>query len=128
MTPSSLPSYGVSGDPSPIQREHSWVIWENGEISGTIFLGVVPETRAAELACLLAPHAWGRGIALEAARAVVQHAFAQLPVDTIWASAHPGNVRSLRTMQKLGMVQVGIEPVRYELSRDAWARARDAWE
>lgn len=47
--------------------------------------------------------AWGHGYATEAARAVVEHAFGVLDVDKIVADIHPGNLRSIRVAEKVGL-------------------------
>ncbi len=46
--------------------------------------------------------AWGRGIATEAAGAVLEHGFKALRLDPIVAVAHPDNLASLRVLDKLG--------------------------
>jgi RimJ/RimL family protein N-acetyltransferase len=52
---------------------------------------------------------WGRGIATEAARAVIEHGFRRLGVPAIFAVVHRNNVASLRVAQKLGFIDVGEE-------------------
>src|SRR5215218_8516337 len=49
-----------------------------------------------EVAYLLDREHWGRGLATEAARAIVQHAFATLPVDRLICLIDPGNEASRR--------------------------------
>jgi [ribosomal protein S5]-alanine N-acetyltransferase len=105
-------------------HEPGWVITlddaRDGEtIVGTIFLGVRPDERAAELACLLDPAHWHNGYALEAARAVIDHAFAALDVDTVTARADPSNAASIRAMERLGFVAepTDRDEVVYRLSR-----------
>lgn len=51
---------------------------------------------------------WGRGIATEAARACIDHAFAN-GVARVVASVHPQNVRSQRVLEKLGFERVNAE-------------------
>src|SRR5689334_8403979 len=85
--------------------EPGWVITlasDEATVVGTIFLGVRPDERAAELACLLDPAHWHHGYALEAARAVIEHAFATFDIDRITARADPGNAASIRAMERLG--------------------------
>jgi ribosomal-protein-alanine N-acetyltransferase len=62
---------------------------------------------------------WGRGVATEAARAVVEWAWVEHELVEIWASTDVANVRSRRVMEKLGMVLVGDEggEVRYQRRR-----------
>lgn len=58
---------------------------------------------AVEIGWRLARHAWGKGLATEAARAVVDHAFQTLRLPEVVAIVVPANVRSRRVMDKLGM-------------------------
>jgi RimJ/RimL family protein N-acetyltransferase len=50
---------------------------------------------------------WGKGIATEAARAVIEHGFRRLGVPAIFAIVHRDNAASLRVAQKLGFIAVG---------------------
>ncbi|WP_158268997.1 GNAT family N-acetyltransferase [Ensifer sp. NM-2] len=64
----------------------------------------------------------GRGLATEAASAVVKSAFDELRVDRLVAFVRPGNDRSLRVLEKLGAENSGLvqktQPVfRYVLTR-----------
>jgi ribosomal-protein-alanine N-acetyltransferase len=60
--------------------------------------------RTLELAYALARPFWGRGLVVEAARAVTGHAFATLPaVQRIQAHCKAENTGSARVMEKLGM-------------------------
>lgn len=52
---------------------------------------------------------WGKGIATEAARAVIEHGFRRLGVPAIFALVHRDNAASLRVAQKLGFIDVGEE-------------------
>ena len=56
-----------------------------------------------EVAYLLDPAVWGRGLATEAARAIADHAFATLPVDRLVALVEPANTASRRVAEKIGM-------------------------
>jgi RimJ/RimL family protein N-acetyltransferase len=83
---------------------------EDGPGGGFIgFVGVahptfVPELAARpELGWRLARHAWGRGLATEAARAVRDHAFERLALRELISIVHPDNARSQRVATKLGM-------------------------
>lgn len=50
---------------------------------------------------------WGRGIAEEAARAVIRFAFESLGLKTLFAGHHPENGASRRVLEKLGFRFVG---------------------
>jgi RimJ/RimL family protein N-acetyltransferase len=47
--------------------------------------------------------AWGRGVATEAGRAVLDHGFRALGFDPIVAVTHPANLASQRVLEKLGL-------------------------
>jgi len=72
-------------------------------VIGTVNLMIDPTTRVAMLGYAIARANWGRGLAREAARAVLDWAFAEHDLVEIWASTQVANVRSQRVMEKLGM-------------------------
>jgi RimJ/RimL family protein N-acetyltransferase len=89
---------------------------------------------AAELGWRLPQQAWGRGLATEGARAVVEHGFATVGLACQWAETMAVNASSRRVMEKLGMRHVrtfvgewddpipGWEQgeVVYETTREQW--------
>jgi len=79
--------------------------------------GVGPEV---EIGWRLVREAWGRGIASEAAEALVAHAFGTIGLPRVIADIASGNVASKRVAVKLGMrwvEQVEEEGARYERYR-----------
>lgn len=60
-------------------------------------------TPCVEIAWRLAAEYWGRGLATEGARAVVERAFSEWGLSDLVSFTVPGNVRSRRVMEKLGM-------------------------
>jgi RimJ/RimL family protein N-acetyltransferase len=60
-------------------------------------------TPCVEIAWRLGAAYWGQGLATEGARAALSHGFESLTLDEIVAFTVPGNVRSRRVMEKLGM-------------------------
>jgi RimJ/RimL family protein N-acetyltransferase len=58
---------------------------------------------AVELGWRLARSAWGRGLATEGARAALDHAFGSLRLESVISIIDPGNDRSVRVAEKLGM-------------------------
>jgi RimJ/RimL family protein N-acetyltransferase len=62
-----------------------------------------PFTPCVEIGWRLAAAHWGQGYATEAARAVLAFAFSTQPLDELVSFTVPGNVRSRRVMEKLGM-------------------------
>ena len=75
------------------------------------FIGIwVPEFQAAFTPCVeigwrLAAEYWGRGLATEGARAITAYAFEILKLPELVSFTVPGNVRSQRVMEKLGMTR-----------------------
>ncbi len=55
-----------------------------------------------ELGFHLRPQYWGRGLAEEAARAVISYAFNTLEVESLFAGHHPENAASEHLLRKLG--------------------------
>jgi RimJ/RimL family protein N-acetyltransferase len=77
-----------------------------------------------EIGWRLVRDAWGRGIASEAARAVVRHAFDTVRLPRLVADIASANTASRRVAEKLGMRRVGraqsagVSYERYRLERD----------
>ena len=58
-----------------------------------------------EVGYTLARRAWGRGYGSEAARALVEHAFARLSATRVVAQVEPDNRASRHVLEKLGMTE-----------------------
>jgi RimJ/RimL family protein N-acetyltransferase len=95
-------------------------------------------TPCVEIGWRLSADCWGRGLATEAAKAVVQHAFESLKLESLVSFTVPANTRSRRVMEKIGMTRDSSDdfehpnlseghPLRphvlYRLSRTDWIRA-----
>jgi ribosomal-protein-alanine N-acetyltransferase len=86
-----------------------WAVEIPGEASFVGFVGIVPVgdelpfAPATEVGWRLAREHWGRGIAIEAARAALAFGFEELALEEIVAITTPSNVRSRRVMERLGM-------------------------
>ncbi len=82
-----------------------------------------------EIAWTLARPYWGRGFALEAARAALAHAFGPLDWQRAISLIDPDNRRSIRLAERLGERFEGEVTLRgyrlslYAIERDTW---RDA--
>ena len=75
---------------------------------GMIFLhSYSRQHHKAELAFSLAKSQWGRGLATEAANAVLRFAFDVLGLNRIEALCMPGNAASIRVIERLGMKREG---------------------
>ncbi|MDP2116145.1 MAG: GNAT family N-acetyltransferase [Brevundimonas sp.] len=56
---------------------------------------------------ILHPDVWGRGLALEAVGAVIDHVFRSRDVETLTADVDPENAASIRLLERLGFVRTG---------------------
>jgi RimJ/RimL family protein N-acetyltransferase len=91
----------------------------------------VADAAVLELGYRLRREVWGRGLASEGARRLVDHAFATLAHPAVDACAHPDNAASIRVMVKCGMrfagtfihPRVPVEVVHYLVEREAWLLA-----
>jgi ribosomal-protein-alanine N-acetyltransferase len=106
-----------------------WVIelLETGEFVGVCGLRPYrPAEEIVELGFHLRPKFWGRGLATEAARAVIGYAFATYALKKLAAGHHPENLNSRKVMEKLGFAyshhepfaELGIEIPYYMLARE----------
>ena len=91
---------GWSGGPS-------FVITVSDEVIGDVALQVDESDEIANLGYAVARTHWGRGIATEAARAIVEHGFRAWDLKKIHARADPRNVASVRVLQAIPMVHEG---------------------
>jgi RimJ/RimL family protein N-acetyltransferase len=119
-----------------------WAVEAPGQEPFIGFIGLaVPSfetffTPCVEIGWRLARSWWGQGLATEGARAAVAYGFERLGLPEIVSFTVPGNVRSRRVMEKLGMkysedfehprVEAG-DPrgrhVLYRLARAEWTTA-----
>ena len=81
---------------------------ENNRMIGTCgFANINCANDSGEIGYVLNPEYWGRGIAAEAVRAVLQFGFERLSLHRIEARFIEGNHASLRVMQDVGMTFEG---------------------
>ncbi|MGW4896139.1 GNAT family N-acetyltransferase [Kitasatospora sp. NPDC004240] len=142
------PRETVAGEILPLYLDHyerygtlGW--WAAEERDGGAFLGWFefrPPDHAApreiELGYRLRRAAWGRGLATEGARALIDRGFAELGVERVCAYTMAVNLGSRRVMEKAGLAYVRTfhedwpEPVpgsehgevEYALDAAGWAR------
>ena len=91
-------------------REHGFGFWatvlrETGELIGRCgLLSQVVDGRAeTEIADLLYPRFWGRGLASEAVRSIRDYAFQSLRCSRLVSLIHPDNVASKRVATAAGL-------------------------
>ena len=85
-----------------------------------------------EIGYRLHPDYWNRGLITEAARAVRDHAFADLKLPRVISLIHPENVPSRRVAEKNGMKVEneitfrGFPTLVYAMNREQWLANHDA--
>ncbi len=79
----------------------------SGRVIGSVGLRLNAERTQAALGYCYARHAWGRGIATEAAWAMLRFGFEELGLDRIHATCDAQNIGSARVLEKIGMRREG---------------------
>lgn len=80
------------------------VLKENKKMIGTCgFTRIDERNNIAEIGYVINPEYWGKGLATEAAKKVVEFAFEELKVNRVEARFLYGNEGSLQVMKKIGM-------------------------
>ncbi|HTI77599.1 MAG TPA: GNAT family N-acetyltransferase [Mycobacterium sp.] len=88
-----------------------WVVREAGDPVGMV--GLLGDVDVPGLTWLLCRKAWGRGLMVEAAAAVVDHAFGSLGLARVEAWVEATNARSLATARRIGLTERGRLAQRY---------------
>ena len=116
---SMIPTAGNASDDFIVERD--------GRLIGKAGFWRLPE-----IGYILHPDAWGQGLATEALAAVIDHVFATRDVETLTADVDPGNLASIRLLEKLGFEKTGeakatfligdqwMDSLYYGLSRIRW--------
>jgi RimJ/RimL family protein N-acetyltransferase len=102
------------------ELEPGWVVClggVDGEVVGSVFLGIQRNHSRAGLAYLVDPAHSGHGIATEASGALVAYAFRHADVDRMFAWAEAEHAASRRVMEHLGMRHEATLPL-HRVSRD----------
>ena len=113
--------------PMPAPMAGGSAAGENESIRGDVRIG-----GDVEIAYRLAGRAWGRGLATEAAGALVAHALGSVGLPRVVAVTYPENQASQRVLDKLGFERrgfldyKGVRTTYHVLSRAAWAAAAGA--
>ncbi len=100
----------VTGAPD----EDDFVIEHEGRV-----IGKAGAWRLPEVGFLLHPDHWGKGLAQEAMRAVIDHLFRSHDCPALTAEADPRNAASLRLLARLGFRETG-RATRTMQWRDEW--------
>ena len=79
-----------------------------------------------EVGYFLKPSAWGKGIATEACRRIVQCAFEESPLEEVVATFDPGNTASRNVLLKAGFTDRGTrrsygeDGPYFRITREEW--------
>jgi RimJ/RimL family protein N-acetyltransferase len=92
-----------------VPNEPTWAILfrETGRLIGIIGLAPAPDARSAELGYYIARDHWGRGVATEAARAIIEVGIESFGFLKVTSGYHADNPASGRVLAKLGFTIVG---------------------
>jgi ribosomal-protein-alanine N-acetyltransferase len=98
-------------------QEHGFGMWAliekaEGRFVGRCGVGYLHDRGDAELAYTLARRFWGRGLATEAVRRVLQHAFEVVQLPRVLGAALVGNVASHKVLLEAGLIFV--ERIHYD--------------
>ena len=87
----------------------SWAIEYAGSAVGGVDIGFDFRNRVGTIGYSMARRLWGKGLATEAAGAVIDASFAAWPeLNRIQATTDEQNAGSLRVLEKLGMAREGV--------------------
>jgi ribosomal-protein-alanine N-acetyltransferase len=106
-----------------------WVVRDrgNGERLGGALLMVRHQGAPVELGFLFARAAWGRGIATEAARLLVAHAFDVLRLPELQAFIDVNNAASGAVLRKAGLRDRGLATGPYLTIDQRFSLTREEW-
>lgn len=86
------------------------VLKENNKLIGTVGLLKDPHRsnpRVMMLGYAMSEEQWGKGLMTEAARAIVDYSFREVPIDLLTCTCYPTNHRSYRVIEKCGFRHEG---------------------
>ncbi|HEU0163919.1 MAG TPA: GNAT family N-acetyltransferase [Thermomicrobiales bacterium] len=103
----------IAGHPeqAALGRGFAWAICrkDDGELMGTIGLGVTPRHQRGTLGYWLGVDYWNQGFTTEAARLVTTFGFEKIGLHRIDAACLPENIGSSRVMEKSGLRYEGTQ-------------------
>ena len=114
-------------------REHGYarlaaVDKSSNQVIGFCGLKYLPEYNMADIGYRFIPSYWGKGLATEGASAAMEYGFEVLKLDKIMGMAMPGNVASIKVLEKIGLepkgqiVDQGIDVELFEVNREHFLR------
>lgn len=116
----------------PFDQRWAIEVTDTGVVAGSVLLARMSRKEGGyigehEIGWNLAPDSWGHGYAPEAARALLDWAFAE-GLDFVWCGMYPHNEASQRVAEKLGLPFIGVQPDPwyqgdsrlYRVTREEW--------
>jgi RimJ/RimL family protein N-acetyltransferase len=100
--------FGADGDGGRVSAAAPGLVG-TARLVGTAGLRPLEES-GLEIFYSLAPDAWGRGYATEAARAVVEYGLGPLGLPGVLAEVDEGNAASVAVVKRLGMTPYAVVP------------------
>jgi RimJ/RimL family protein N-acetyltransferase len=100
---------------------------DGGRFLGRVGLMHWPHFGETEVGWALHPGVWGRGYATEAARASVAWAFRDLNLPYLTAMIRPGNARSVKVAERLGMTPLRADLL-HDTPVDVYSVSREDWQ
>jgi RimJ/RimL family protein N-acetyltransferase len=103
------------------RQKYQLAIWTRDEqLIGTCGVRVeVPAHRQASFGCAIARAHWGRGLAYEASRRILEFGFSNLPIERVYAETIGENRAARALAERLGMRLEG-EFVHHKFFRGRW--------
>jgi [ribosomal protein S5]-alanine N-acetyltransferase len=80
----------------------------SGDLVGLCGVAILRGAEEGEIWYLVQPESWGRGVATEAARRLLDLGFGELGLHRLWATCLPENPASARVLEKIGMRKEGF--------------------
>lgn len=80
---------------------------ESGELIGFAGLKFLDDLKAVDIGYRFVPGYWGRGLATEATRPILDYGFEELGLEEVIGLVMPTNLASVRVLEKIGMVPEG---------------------
>lgn len=113
-TPGQTQAWLAAMIAAPSEASDDFVV----ELEGRV-IGKAGFYRLPEIGFILHPDHWGRGLALEAASAVIARAFARFEAPELTADVDPRNQASLGLLTRLGFHETGRAERTFQLG-DEW--------
>jgi [ribosomal protein S5]-alanine N-acetyltransferase len=94
-------------------RKHGFGRWacvlkETGKVIGFAGSKFLDDLHEVDIGYRLLPEHWGKGLATEACRPIKRYGFDVLKLERIIGLVDPANVASVRVLEKLGLMYVGM--------------------